>query len=216
MRVRCDEYAVAAGARLLGDGPRPALGALSDRRLALALPPGPRRGPVPGPRRNDPLPTDAGREHRRRERAALRAVPGRPVARAVGSAVGRAADPRDRLLPRQGADDPGVRPGPPRALRRRGSPVVRRADLAPRGRPEDRELRPRLRLRDTGDPGRYPRPPHRQPLRDPPDADPGGDGGPSPGDRRPPVLDPPQPAPRPARAEPVPADRTEVRGVPSR
>lgn len=180
-------------------------------RLALAVPSRPCREPVPGPGRYDPVPTDPRRQHGRRERSALRTIPGRAVARPSRFPGGRTPDPRDGLLPRQGADDPGLRPGPPGAVRGRGAAVVRRADVAARGRPEDGQLRPRLRVRDPRDPGGHARAPHREPSRSRPDAHPGGDRGAPTRERRSPVLDPSQPALGAARTEPLSSDRPEVR-----
>jgi hypothetical protein len=198
----------------LGDAARPTERVLPDGRLESAVPPRPRRRPVPGPDRHDPLPADARRGDRRSQRRAVRALSRPRVAGAGPGARGRAADPRHRVLPHQGAGPGPGGGGDPGPLPRGRPPDLRGADL-PTGRgSEDGELRPRVRVRDPGDPGRYPRPPDREPPRGGPDPHAGADGASAQGGGRPPLLDPGQPAPRSARPEPVPTDPPPMPGVP--
>ncbi len=197
-------------------GPRPAQPSLRHRRLAGPLSPGPCREPVPGPDRDDPLPAYPGRGDRRRQRRPLRAVRDPGGARRRVARGDRAVDPGHRILPHEGARGPPLRGGDPRAVRRDGAARPCIAHEPSRGRAEDRELRPRLRLRDPGDPGRHPRPPDREPPRPGPHRASGGDRGGAAADGRAQVLDPAEPAPGAARAEPVPADRPEVRPLPDR
>src|SRR5208283_3483716 len=200
----------------LGTPPRPAQRPLRDGGLASPVPSGPRRGPVPGADLHDPLPANARREHGRRERAPLRSVPGRALARPSEALRGRVAHPGDRLLSREGAGPREGRERGPRALRRYRAPDLRGAHLPSGRRSQDRELRPGLRVRDPGDPGRHPRASHRQPSRRRAHPNARGDLSEAPRAGGPALLDPRQPAARPARPEPVPAEPPALFGVSDR
>ena len=198
----------------LGTRAGPALGILPDRRLATAVPARPRGEPLSGADRNDPLAKDPRRRHRRRDRPALRPLPGRPEPGGRVPPGPRAVGPTGRFLPGQEPNDPCVRPGDPHPARGGGPAGLRRPRGPPRRRPQDRELRPRLRLRGPGDPGRHPRPSDREPPGGRPKPHRRGDGG-SPADcGRRAVLDPAQPLARPARTEPVPAPEAPLHRVP--
>ena len=184
--------------------------------MADAVPEGARGEPVPGDDRHDPLPANARRGDRRRERALVRAIPGRAEPCARPADRHRAADPRDRVLSHQGASRPRLRPRRARPFRGDRAADLRGVDEPSRGRTEDRELRPRLRLRHPRDPRRHPRPPDREPPRRRTDPEPGGDRTSSARGSAAGVLDPDQSAPRAARTEPLPTDRSEMPGVPDR
>ncbi len=190
--------------------------ALRHRGLEGSLPTEPCRRPVPGADRHDSLATDTGRGDRCRERAAVRAISDHGAPRSGEAIRHRTADPVGRLLSLEGPSPAPERSRAPRALSGGGAAGVLGADEPARGGAQDGELRPRLWLRNPGDPGRHPRAPHRKPARDRPDPKARGDGGgaPSIGPRA--VLDPAQSPPRAAWAEPLPADRAPVRHLPDR
>ena len=200
----------------MGDDPRPLERVLREGGLEGPIPPGPRRGPVPGPHRNDPLPADPGRGHRRGERRAVREVPDPRGAGSRAPPHDRTADPADRVLSHEGTGRPHLRAHDPRPVAGGRAPRFREPRGPPGGRPQDRELRTRLRLRDPGHPGRHARPSDREPARGGADAHPSRDGGRPSRAARCPLLDPAQPAARPARPEPLPAHRAAMRRLSDR
>ena len=140
------------------------------------------------------------------ERQTVRPLPGRRLP-GLGEVVrGRAAHPGHRFLPREDAGGAGVLEGGARSFRRCRTPHVRGAHVPPRGRPEDRQLCARVRLRNSRHPRRHPCSSHREPPRRGAHPHPGRDGGRAAGAGRPALLDPGQSAPGPARPEPVPTE----------
>src|SRR5207247_9811253 len=114
------------------------------------------------------------------------------------------------LLPPEGRPDWKGESDPPRAPCRLRATDLRGADRASPGRPEDRELRPRLRIRRPAHPDRHPRPPGEQPARSRADEDSGGDRTAAHADRADGVLAPHQRVVHPIRERALPTDRPSL------
>ncbi len=116
-------------------------------------------------RRDDPLGSDDGRRGERRDAGAVCALSGRARDGRGRRRRTRAAHPRDRLLPAEGARADGHGAGPRRAPRRRGAGVDGGARRPARRGPQDRERRPRSCARRAGTARRPARAPRREPHR---------------------------------------------------